>query len=151
MIYNRFYSLCIILVCLFFLGCQKNIDKNDNLIIEEYISNNNITAESTTSGLYYVIHDQGFGEKPNISSTVTVSYTGKLTDGTIFDQSGPNGATFQLYNLIQGWQEGIPLLNEGGSAMLIIPSKLGYGSRAIGNIPPNSVLIFDIYLIEVNN
>jgi FKBP-type peptidyl-prolyl cis-trans isomerase FkpA len=82
-------------------------------------------------------------------STVTVAYKGYLTDGTVFDESDSNGITFSLRNVIQGWQEGIPLFKEGGSGMLLIPSALGYGSSSQGQIPANSVLIFEITLIDV--
>ena len=147
----RFFSYSYIFLFLFVLiSCKKDINQIDQQVIEQYILENNLVAESTNSGLYYIIDNQGSGEKPNIYSTVTIAYTGKLTDGEIFDQSSSTGATFSLYNLIQGWQEGIPLFNEGGSGTLLIPSSLGYGSRAVGNIPKNSVLIFEINLIEVD-
>ena len=67
-----------------------------------------------------------------------------------FDQSSSNGITFPLSGVIQGWQEGIPLFKEGGSGILLIPSALGYGSQSVGTIPANSVLIFDINLIDVD-
>ncbi|MBN1651841.1 MAG: FKBP-type peptidyl-prolyl cis-trans isomerase [Bacteroidales bacterium] len=124
-------------------AAQLEIDKE---IIENYLSVNQLTAESTASGLYYIIDNQGDGVKPSISSTVTVSYTGKLLDGTVFD-SGT--ASFPLTNVIVGWQEGIPLFNAGGTGQLIIPSCLAYGTQGSGSIPPNTVLIFDIYLISV--
>ncbi len=143
--YNHYSILFLFLVI---LSCKKDIDQIDQQVIEEYIIENNLTAESTPSGLHYIINNQGSGEQPSIYSTVTISYVGKLTNGEIFDQS--SGAIFPLYNLIQGWQEGIPLFKEGGHGTLLIPSSLGYGSQAVGNIPKNSVLIFDINLIEVN-
>jgi FKBP-type peptidyl-prolyl cis-trans isomerase FkpA len=87
---------------------------------------------------------------PNINSLVTVAYKGTLTDGTIFDQSSSSGATFPLSNVIQGWQEGIPLFSEGGSGILLIPSALGYGSQPVGNIPENSVLIFEVTLLNID-
>jgi FKBP-type peptidyl-prolyl cis-trans isomerase FkpA len=147
----RFFSHYYIFLFLFALvSCKKDLDQIDQQIIEQYILDNNLVAESTTSGLHYVINNQGSGEQPNSYSTVTIAYTGKLTDGEIFDQSPSTGATFPLYNLIQGWQEGIPLFNEGGSGILLIPSSLGYGSQSVVNIPKNSVLIFEINLIEVN-
>ena len=90
------------------------------------------------------------GVFPDLSSVVTVAYTGKLTDGIIFDQSSSVGISFPLTNVIQGWQEGIPLFSEGGTGKLLIPSALGYGSNAIGSIPANSVLIFDIELLDVD-
>ena len=100
--------------------------------------------------MYYVISSTGNGEFPNINSFVTVAYKGTLTNGTIFDQSSSSGATFPLSNVIQGWQEGIPLFSEGGSGLLLIPSALGYGSQAVGSIPENSVLIFEVTLLNVD-
>ena len=147
---KSFYHYYIFIFLFVLLSCKKDIDKIDQQVIEKYILDNNLTTESTSSGLHYIINNQGSGEQPNLYSTVTIAYTGKLIDGEIFDQSPNTGATFPLYNLIQGWQEGIPLFNEGGSGTLLIPSTLGYGNQAVGNIPKNSVLIFEINLIEVN-
>mgnify|MGYP000211024311 FL=1 len=132
-------------------SCKKEVDYTqiDEDIIQQYITDNNLNAQATGSGLYYVIDNPGNGDTPNINSTVTVAYVGKLTDGTIFDQSGSVPATFQLSGVIQGWQEGIPLFSEGGSGTLLIPSALGYGNQAVGSIPANSVLIFDVDLINV--
>jgi FKBP-type peptidyl-prolyl cis-trans isomerase FkpA len=135
-----------------FNTCNKNVDYTqlDEDIILQYISDNNLNAEPTGSGLYYVINSTGNGEFPNINSLVTVAYKGTLTDGTTFDQSSSNGITFPLSNVIQGWQEGIPLFSEGGSGILLIPSALGYGSQSVGNIPENSVLIFEVTLLNVD-
>ena len=135
-----------------FNTCNKNADYTqlDEDIILQYISDNNLNAEPTGSGLYYVINSTGNGEFPNINSLVTVAYKGTLTDGTTFDQSSSNGITFPLSNVIQGWQEGIPLFSEGGSGILLIPSALGYGSQSVGNIPENSVLIFEVTLLNVD-
>jgi len=129
-------------------GCTN--ERVDEDIILQYISDNNLDAEQTGSGLYYVINTNGNGNVPNINSIVTVAYKGTLTDGTIFDQSDASGLTFPLTNVIQGWQEGIPLFSEGGSGILLIPSALGYGNQSIGNIPANSVLIFEVTLINVD-
>ena len=135
-----------------FNTCNKNVDYTqlDEDIILQYISDNNLNAEPTGSGLYYVINSTGNGEFPNINSLVTVAYKGTLTDGTTFDQSSSNGITFPLSNVIQGWQEGIPLFSECGSGILLIPSALGYGSQSVGNIPENSVLIFEVTLLNVD-
>ena len=142
-----------LLFSLFFLAnsCNKvDYVQVDEDIIQQYISDNNLTAEPTGSGLYYVIDVPGTGENPTLSSNVTVAYTGSLTDGSIFDQSNSNGITFPLSGVIQGWREGIPLFKEGGSGILLIPSALGYGSQSVGSIPANSVLIFDVNLIDVD-
>ena len=133
-------------------SCNKTKDYTqiDEDIILQYISDNNLNAETTGSGLHYVINNPGIGDTPTIYSNVTVAYTGSLTDGTVFDESSSTGVTFPLSNVIQGWQEGIPLFSEGGSGILLIPSALGYGSQAVSTIPANSVLIFYVSLIDVN-
>ena len=148
---NLNYVMSLTLIMLI-LSCSKNKDYTqiDEDIIQEYIADNNLDAVATGSGLYYVIETPGNGVFPDLSSVVTVAYTGKLTDGIIFDQSSSVGISFPLTNVIQGWQEGIPLFSEGGRGKLLIPSALGYGNNAIGSIPANSVLIFDIELLDVD-
>jgi FKBP-type peptidyl-prolyl cis-trans isomerase FkpA len=80
-----------------------------------------------------------------------VKYVGKLTDGTVFDQTqGSNTFSTYLYNVIRGWTNGLPYIKPGGKIHLYIPPTLGYGSQAIGTIPGNSILIFDVELIAVN-
>ena len=118
----------------------------DKALIEEYLNNHNLKAQATASGIYYIIENQGSGIKPVVSSEVTVRYTGKLLNGIVFD-SGTK--SFPLSLVIQGWKEGIPLFNAGGTGKLFIPSNLAYGSTQQNKIPANSVLIFDIYLISV--
>ena len=143
-----FFTILII----FATSCNKNKDYSqiDEDIIQQYIIDNNLNAAATGSGLHYVINSPGIGDTPTIYSNVTVAYTGSLIDGTVFDQSSPSGISFPLSGVIQGWQEGIPLFSEGGSGILLIPSALGYSSQQVSAIPANSVLIFDVSLIEVN-
>jgi FKBP-type peptidyl-prolyl cis-trans isomerase FkpA len=140
----------VVSLLLLLLGCEeedlvKEQLEKDIAKIEKYLEENNLTAESTSSGLHYIIEEQGTGGKPNVYSLVSVNYTGYLLDGTVFDQGS---IVLELYNLIPGWQEGIPLFNKGGYGKLFIPSSLGYGAVAKPNIPANSVLIFDIRLID---
>ena len=113
------------------------------------IIDNNLTAIATGTGLHYVVDTPGTGAQPNSQSTVTVAYKGYLTNGSVFDESASTGISFSLTGVIQGWQEGIPFFKEGGTGVLLIPSALGYGSQATSGIPANSVLIFDVGLIEV--
>jgi FKBP-type peptidyl-prolyl cis-trans isomerase FkpA len=121
----------------------------DKKIIEDYLSENNLTAQSTASGLYYILDKQGGANAPNINSVVVANYKGYLTDGTVFDESKTGSpATFALKAVIPGWQEGLQLIGVKGKIKLLIPSALGYGSTAKTNIPANSVLIFDIELVE---
>lgn len=123
--------------------------KKDKTIIEDYIAQKGLSAKSTDSGLYYVIDQEGTGDRPSSKSTVRVAYQGYFTSGAIFDGSSGSGIEFNLQNVIKGWTEGIPLFKEGGKGMLLIPSALAYGKQGSGNIPPNTVILFDIRLIEV--
>ena len=123
--------------------------------VETYLANNSITnATKHPNGFYYTINTQGAGSVPAACSGVTVKYVGKLTNGNIFDNSNtnyPNGTTFTLGQLIPGWQQGIPLIQKGGSITLYIPPSLGYGASGSGPIPANSILIFNIELVDVLN
>jgi FKBP-type peptidyl-prolyl cis-trans isomerase FkpA len=133
------------------LSCKKEDQAViDQGIIEQYILDHNLDAIATGTGLYYVMHTEGLGAKPTLANTVTVHYTGRLTNGTVFDQTTGTPATFELSKVIKGWREGIPYFREGGVGMLLIPSALAYGSKEVGSIPSNSVLVFDIELVEVN-
>ncbi|AOW11035.1 FKBP-type peptidyl-prolyl cis-trans isomerase [Flavobacterium gilvum] len=122
----------------------------NNKEITDYIAKNNLKAEKSDSGLYYVVTDPGTGKQPTAESNVTVAYKGYFTNGNVFDQSGPEGISFGLNQVIKAWTEGIPHFKTGGSGILLVPSHLGYGSNDMGPIPGNSVLIFDVKLISVN-
>ncbi|MRX68156.1 FKBP-type peptidyl-prolyl cis-trans isomerase [Flavobacterium resistens] len=122
--------------------------ENDKEIID-YLAKNNLTAQKTASGLYYIITEPGTGKQPTATSSVTVAYKGYLTNKKTFDES-VNGATFPLNRVIAGWTEGIPLFKEGGSGVLLIPAHLAYGDNNVSTIPAGSVLIFDVKLISVN-
>ena len=145
------YACVLLLLLLTWPACRKKTDQTalDESIITKYISDNKLNATATGSGLYYVTNLKGTGASPNINSNVTVKYTGYLTNGNVFDQTTSGGATFKLSGVIKGWQEGIPLFNKGGKGKLLIPSALGYGSQATGSIPANSVLIFDVEILDV--
>ncbi len=140
-------------LALLFSTCkrEKAVDYTleDEKIISQYVSDNKLDAKVTASGLHYVITNPGSLVQPNSNSKVTVKYKGYLTNGTVFDETNNGGATFSLNSVIAGWQEGIPLFKKGGKGILLIPSALGYGSKATGSIPANSVLIFDIDLLDV--
>ncbi|MCE1199545.1 MAG: FKBP-type peptidyl-prolyl cis-trans isomerase [Marinilabiliales bacterium] len=111
---------------------------------------NNLTATKDPSGLYYIMTVTGTGTSPTATSTVEVTYKGSLVNGTVFDQTASGKTfTYALSGLIKGWQIGIPLMKEGGKALFFIPSGLAYGKQDLGVIPANSVLIFEIELIDV--
>lgn len=118
--------------------------------IVKYIEDNDLDATRTNSGLYYVINSEGNGTRPTSTSNVTVKYKGYFLDGSVFDQSGSNGISFGLNQVIAGWTEGITYFKEGGEGVLLIPYNLGYGINGRGSIPGGAVLVFDINLISVN-
>jgi FKBP-type peptidyl-prolyl cis-trans isomerase FkpA len=145
------YFIPLFVLSFIFSSCnkEKRQAKKDEDIISKYISNNHLNAVATGTGLYYVIDVVGTGAQPNASSQVTVAYKGYFTDGSVFDESNAAGLTFGLSGVIKGWTEGIPYFRKGGKGKLLIPSKLGYGPDGTNGIPGNSVLIFDINLIDV--
>jgi FKBP-type peptidyl-prolyl cis-trans isomerase FklB len=108
---------------------------------------------STPSGLQYKILKEGSGKMPGASDNVTVHYTGRLLDGTIFDSSVQRGtpASFSVNGVIRGWTEALQLMKEGDQWELYIPANLAYGERGAGaQIPPYATLIFEVELIKVN-
>lgn len=110
-------------------------------------------AITTASGLQYEDLQVGTGATAKTGDTVTVNYTGWLTDGTKFDSSIDRGKTFDFTigagNVIVGWDEGVPGMKVGGTRLLVIPPTLGYGSSAQGTIPANSTLIFEVQLVAI--
>ena len=117
----------------------------DVVLIDEYLSEQGITAQIDESGLRYVIIEEGEGSRPTVDSTVNVKYRGTLlSDNSLFDEN-TEGIELPLSFVIDGWKIGIPLIKEGGKIMLYIPSRLGYGCRGRGSsIPSNANLIFEV-------
>ncbi|MCU0446517.1 MAG: FKBP-type peptidyl-prolyl cis-trans isomerase [Microscillaceae bacterium] len=141
---------------------QKETDKK---LIADYAQKKKIKPTITASGLNYVITQEGSGETPKPNDVVKVNYVGKLLDGKVFDTSYEKEAkAANVYNksreykplefplgtgsVIRGWDEGIALLKKGGKATLIIPSEIAYGQQNLGTIPANSVLVFEVELVD---
>ena len=116
--------------------------------LESWLASAAITANKHCSGMYYTIDAAGSGSTPTICSGVSVKYKGMLTNGTVFDQSA-QPVSFQLSGLIEAWKKGIPLIKTGGKIKLYCPPSLAYGSQAVGTIPANSILIFEVELVGV--
>lgn len=116
--------------------------------VEAYLTANSITnAVKHPTGLYFIIENEGTGSRPTLCTNVAFTYKGQLTNGTVFDQT-TTPVLYPLSQLITGWQIGIPLIKSGGKIRLFIPPSLGYGSAVIPGIPANSVLIFDVTVVE---
>jgi FKBP-type peptidyl-prolyl cis-trans isomerase len=107
---------------------------------------------TTASGLQYKVINSGKGKMPKASDNVTVHYTGRLIDGTVFDSSvGKDPVSFKVDGVIEGWTEALQLMHEGDKWTIFIPASIGYGEQGAGSqIPPHATLIFDVELIKVN-
>lgn len=108
-------------------------------------------VKTTASGLQYEVLSEGKGAKPVPADTVKVDYEGKLIDGTVFDSSiqRHEPATFQLDQVIPGWTEGLQLMTVGSKYRFTIPAAQAYGEQGAGPIPPNSVLVFEVTLLDI--
>ncbi len=143
-----------------FMGQQKKQEEefekrkaDEQSIIKDYITKNKLEAKATASGLHYVITKSTNGASPKVSDSVSVHYVGKLLDGKEFDSSLKRGEPFEFPlgqgMVIPGWDEGFALLKKGEKALFIIPSGLAYGPRGAGDmIPPNSILLFEVELVD---
>ena len=135
---------------------QKGIDAK---VIENYVARNGLAGkvQKTESGVNYVVTQPGAGPTPKRGDVVQVHYAGRLLNGKEFDNSRTSpqagGKPFQLQlgvgMVIPGWEDGIMQLHKGEKATLIIPSTLAYGPRGNPTIPANSVLLFDIELLDI--
>lgn len=151
---KRFFSislLFIVVLSVIFSSCKKTNDNQktiDDQIISNYLTKNKLIATKTNSGLYYIITQQGLGKQVTNNSTLYVKYKGYLSDSTVFDEN-TNGTSISLNSVITGWQEGLTYFNVGGKGKLFIPSHLAYGKNVNGKVPANSVLFFDIEVLEM--
>ncbi len=120
--------------------------------VEKELENRWPNAVVTDTGLRYVVLKEGEGTKtPQMGKNVTVHYTGSLLDGRIFDSSVRRGepATFEVGQVIEGWNQALVTMKKGEKRTLIIPPELGYGVHGYpGVIPPNSYLVFDVELLD---
>lgn len=131
---------------------EQKISAEDNLKAGEAFLAANSKKDgvvTTTSGLQYKVVKQGEGETAKKGDKITVTYKGTTIDGVTFDES-KKPIEFPLENMIEGWIEGLQLMNEGSEYILYIPSKLAYGENGASQIvKPNSVLIFDVKLLKI--
>ncbi len=164
--------LGIIILSALYMSCTKKDETcnyNDSTItapasetanVETYLTAGITGAQKHPAGFYYKVTQRGTGKAiVNLCSVVTVNYAGRLTNGTYFDPTTAgttSSASFQLGQVIAGWQKGMPLISSGGKITLYIPPSLGYGNVDVKDknnvvvIPANSILIFDIELVSVS-
>ena len=142
----------------------------DTVAIDAYLSGKSIEAQKLPSGIRYIISKEGNGPTATSGQTVTVHYAGYMLDGTYFDtslkekaqqeglfdpgrdaQNGyePYEVTIDQTSVIQGWHEALKVLNEGAEGTFYIPSTLAYGPRANNKIKANSVLVFDLQMVDI--
>lgn len=124
----------------------------EDFTIQKYMAANSLTGfTKTASGLYYKIDAPGTGSPIGIDSTFKAEYEGKLLNGNVFDKSAAGSpVSFFLSGVVKGWQEAIPLIKEGGTIRMILPSPLGYGLEGDRGIPAFSPLYFSVKVTEVS-
>lgn len=133
---------------------KRQKEGEENLIAAKKFLEENAKKEGVItlpSGLQYKVIKAGDGAKPAATDSVTVNYKGTFIDGKQFDSSYDRGtpATFQVNQVVKGWTEALQLMTVGSKWQLFIPPDLGYGEMGNRGIPPNSLLIFEVELIEV--
>lgn len=132
---------------------MQEVGKNNLKTEQDFLAKNARKAgiKITASGLQYEVLKQGTGKLAHSNDLVTVHYEGRLLDGTVFDSSYKRGepVEFPLDKVIKGWTEGVSLMQVGSKYRFYIPSRLGYGEAGNMGIEPNSLLIFDIELLNV--
>lgn len=118
--------------------------------IQKFVMRSGLNYEKSESGLYYLIEKEGEGEFIKFTDEVSFRYTGKLLSGKTFDgRYKRTPITFEVSKLIEGWKEGMMYLKKGGKAKLIVPPTLGYGDNQLPDIPANSILYFEIEIVDV--
>ncbi len=136
------------------IDLYKNADsliesKKENEMILSAIQNGKIDTTGSKNGVYYKILKEGNGDMVSVNDTLVVNYKGQLLNGFVFDETKDKPAVFPLKRLIKGWQTGLPFCRQAGKITLIIPSTMAYSIRNLNVIPPNSILIFDIEVVEI--
>ena len=131
------------------------IAAEDEALIQEYLAKDSITnATRTSSGLYYAVLQPGTGQEVKAGNTVSVHYIGRFLNGQKFDSSYDRGEALEVTrvgsaNVIKGWNEGLLLMKKGEKGVLYIPSALAYGPNGNSSIPSNTVLKFEITVLDV--
>lgn len=152
--FHRVWLFGLLFIALTVTSCNDEDDCLDSSrSLQEFIDDNNLTDIREIDGeddLRYRILEAGDSVRPSLSSTVTVNYVGYTTDNDIFDQTTGTPISFPLRGVIQGWQLLMPQIGQGGRIQMFIPEDFAYGPNQAGSICPNTDLVFEVELIEVN-
>lgn len=116
--------------------------------IKSYLKKKDIDCKKSASGLYYKIIEEGDGDYIRYKDQVRFTYKGEFPDGKIFDEQ-KEPVEFEASTLISGWKEIMLELKPGGKAFLVVPPQLGYGTKQLDDIPKNSILIYELEVVEV--
>ncbi len=145
------YTLLLIFI---FFSCKTYSDNdksNFDKKIKNFLKKSRNKYQKSESGLYYFIENQGEGDFIKLTDEVSFTYEGKLLNGNIFDgENKKKPITLKVSSLIQGWQEALLYLKNGGRIKLVVPPQLAYGDYNLDDIPKNSVLFFHIEIMSVN-
>ena len=149
------FALLLLIAALF--GCNKDDDsltpeeqlQVDIEIIQTYLGDNNLTAQSTASGLHYIIEEEGTGEHPTEDKPVMFRFSGFFTDNNLWAESFYGPEIFSLSETLPGFLEGIPLFKVGGKGKLLLPSALAFGKEGTPTVPAHTVMIFDVELPDM--
>lgn len=145
-------ALLYLFVGLIFVGCKTYSDddkKGFDQQIKDYLKQENIDCERSESGLYYNIIEPGEGELIQYKDLVSFTYKGTLLDGTVFDEQLEEPVEFKVNELIGAWKEIMLQLRKGGKAFLVAPPQIGYGDHQLNDIPQNSILVFEMEVVDV--
>lgn len=131
-------------------GCKNEEAPDPDIQIAEYVAAEGLDVTTTASGLRYEFQEEGEGSRTISNSIVELTFTGKLVDGTVFTQStSPINA--YVSTQIAGLSEGLRLMRDGSKATFIIPPSIGFGNIAAGEVPANSVVIYEIEIHGIDN
>ena len=146
----KYLSLFFLLTLL--IGC-KTYNEDDKKSFDEqiksYLEKKNVKCKRNSSGLYYKILEPGTGDFIKFTDVVSFKYKGYFMNGTVFDEQAKKPVEYEVGQLIGAWKEIMLLLKPGGKAFLVAPPSLGYGDRDLEDIPPHSILVFEMEVVSV--
>lgn len=145
---KKLFVLSLLLTPLLFSSCEKSKLDKEMEELEQYLLENGITTEPTSSGIYFILIEEGNGPEADGGDQVKVQYTGTFLSGEEFD-SGIFTFRLGIGMVIPGWDEGINYMRVGDKARLIIPSQMAYGPDGYMDIPGYATLVFDVELLDI--